>query len=151
MAAHLNPDSPWYRPPPDVSKGIPRLRGTINAGLLVSNEEGRRWFKQKYGIELADHHRQDMNVPLRLSNILRDEGMALGCIFAPRRSDPFVSDFLVITQCLSGCWRNDGPDNYEEVLMEDVKPMETAHEERIKMWLEKELGIKTSGFKGYFE
>lgn len=79
-----------------------------------------------------------------------------------------MSDFLIITQCLSGCWRNDGPDNYEEVLMDDVKPMETAHDEQIKEWVEKELGkwqslstfslvqksplgIKKSGFKSYFE
>ncbi|KDR82866.1 hypothetical protein GALMADRAFT_134407 [Galerina marginata CBS 339.88] len=123
--------------------------GTIKAGLLVSNEEGRRRFKEKYDIELTDL--QDMNIPLRLSRILRDKLIALGCIYAPRRSDPFMSDFLVITQCLSGCWRNDGPDNYQEVLMEDVKPKETVNEEQVKEWLEKELGIKTSGFKAYFE
>lgn len=145
MAAHLD-----RRSPPHISR-------TINAGLLVSNEERRRWFKQKCGIELGD--REDLNVPLRLSQIVRDNGMALGCIFAPRL------DFLVIAQCLSGCWRHDGPD--EEVLTEDVKPIETVHEERIKEWLGKELGkwlslstfglvqksllgIKTSGFKSYF-
>jgi len=87
--------------------------------------------------------------------------------------DPNASDFLVITQVLSGRWVNDGPDNYEEVLMADVKPVATAHEEEVKRRLESKLGknsglatflgiysiwsqmlptgIKTCGFKSYFK
>ncbi|KAF8161307.1 hypothetical protein B0H34DRAFT_700383 [Crassisporium funariophilum] len=166
MAAHRKPGSPWYGPPTD-SNGTPCVSGTINAGLLVSNEEGRRWFKQKYGIELADHHRQDFNVPLRLGQILRDNDMALGCTLVSRRSDTF-RDFLVITQCLRDCWRNYGSFISNEVCLEDVQLMEEAHEERTKTWLERELGkwhslsafglvqdlplgIQTSGFKAYFE
>jgi len=82
--------------------------------------------------------------------------------------DPNASDFLVITQVHSGLWINDGPDNYEEVLMDDVKPVAIAHGEEVKRRLESELGkrqpsgifvlvsnsptgIKTCGFKSYFK
>jgi hypothetical protein len=57
-------------------------------GLLISNEEGRRWFK-KYNYELPAHHRQDtvkVNVPIRLEETLLEErGIALQCCTASRR------------------------------------------------------------------
>ncbi|KAF8815079.1 hypothetical protein BYT27DRAFT_7201182, partial [Phlegmacium glaucopus] len=139
--------SPWFRPPPGVDKGTPRPRTGITAGLLVSNDERHRWFNEKFGIKLPDHHRQDVNVPLRLNRVVREAGIALGCSFASRRLDPNMNDLLVLTQILSGHWVNDGP---EEVLMEDVKPVPTANEEEVKKRLESELGIKTCGFKSYF-
>lgn len=145
-----DPKSPWYRPPPGVTKGTPRMFGSINAGLIISNDEGRRWFKEKYGRDLLDDHRADLNVPLRLAGILRENGIAQGCIFAPRRSDPFISDFLVITQHFVGRWMNDGPDNYDEVLDEDVKPKETVVEERVKEWLLEELGQSLSSHQVEF-
>lgn len=145
MSAVQSIDSPSNGPPPDITERHPRLRRAINAGLVVSNDMGRRWWKDKYGSELSDDHWEDFNVPLRLGQILREHGICEGCIFAPRRPDPqqsgpYMSDFLVITQYFIGVWTNEGPDDYEEVLMEGVKPVETEVEERVKKWLKEELG-----------
>ncbi|KXN84935.1 hypothetical protein AN958_11918 [Leucoagaricus sp. SymC.cos] len=131
---------PWYRPPSGVTKGRPHLRNCIKAGLIISNEEGRRWFEQRFGVRLADHHRQDCNVPLRLNGLVQEAGIAVGCSFAPRRQESGVSDFLVITQTQYGQWMNDGPDNYEEVFQEELKPHPSVHEDKVKDRLENELG-----------
>jgi len=142
-----NPDAPdaiprpWYRPPPGVTNGRPRLPNCIKAGLIISNEEGRRWFEQQYGARLADHHRQDSNIPLRLNRILQEGGIAVGCSFAPRRHESGVSDFVVITQTQYGRWMNDGPENYEEVFQEEMKPHPSALEDKAKYRLENELGV----------
>jgi hypothetical protein len=132
---------PWYRPPPGVTKGRPRLRNCIRAGLIISNEEGRRWFEQQYGARLDDDHSQDCNIPLRLNRILQESGIAVGCSFAPRRHEAGVSDFLVITQTQYGRWMNDGPENYEEVFQEEMKPHPSALEDKAKYRLENELGL----------
>jgi hypothetical protein len=117
------------------------LRFWINAGLIISNEEGRCWFERKYEIKLAEHHRQDSNIPLCLNRIIQDAGITIGCCFAPRRNESAVSDFLVITQMQRGEWMNDGPENYEEVFNKEWQQHPSTCEEEAKQWLEKELGL----------
>jgi hypothetical protein len=53
-----------------------------------------------------------------------------------------VSDFLVITQTQYGRWMNDGPENYEEVFQEVLKPHPSAHEDKVNDRLENELGSR---------
>jgi hypothetical protein len=130
---------PWYRAPPGVTKGPTRTRSSIIAGLLIANDEGRRWFKESYNYELPDHHRQDVNIPIRLRKLLEEKGIALGCCTAPRRLESAVSDCLVITQILQDPFVHDGPEAYEEVLQEDRKPIPGVKEE-VKGQLKKEFG-----------
>lgn len=131
---------PWYRPPPGVTKSRPRIQDSIIGGLLIDNREGRRWFKEAYNYELPSHHRQDVNIPTRLDKLVIEKGIALGCRTAPRRLESAVSDFLVITQIQYGPFVNDGPDAYEEVLQEDLRPIPGVKEEEIKARLKQELG-----------
>jgi hypothetical protein len=130
---------PWYRPPPEVTRGPTRTRASIIFGPLISNDEGRRWFKDEYDYELASHHRQDYTVPYRLRELFQQKGIAFGCIMAPRRLGG-VNDFLVITQILEGPFIHDGPYGYEEVFEEDRKPIPGVLEEEVKAQLTKEFG-----------
>ena len=160
---------PWYRPPPGVTKGPTRTRACIVAGLLITNDEGRRWFKQKYNYQLADHHGQDLNVLIRLEDLVKEKGIAFGCFTAPRRLESDVTDTLVITQIIEGPFVHDGPQSYEEVYEEDRKPVPGVREEEIKVQLKNEfsergfptttsplpnslffLGIEKNGFKSYY-
>ena len=131
---------PWYRPAPDITKGPTRTRACIVAGLLITNDEGRRWFKEKYDYPLPDHHRQDMNITMRLKALLEEKGIALGCRTAPRRLESLVADFLVITQIIKGPFVHDGPQSYEEVYQEDRKPISGVTEENIRTRLKEEFG-----------
>ncbi|KAG6812467.1 hypothetical protein H0H92_002732 [Tricholoma furcatifolium] len=141
---------PWYRPPPEVTEGPRRLRSSIVGGLLISNDEGRRWYKEMSNIELADHHRQDRSVNLKLAKQLVEKGIdAYDACTAPRRFD-IVHDFLVITHIVHGPFIHDGPEHYEEVLDEDRKPTPGAKEEKAKADLLSKLGIKTCGYKSYY-
>jgi len=148
---HENPNTkgglppPWYRPPPEVMKGPTRTRASIVFGPLISNDEGRKWFKDAYNYELASHHRQDYTVPYRLKQLVQEKGIALGCCMAPRRLESTVSDFLVITQILEGPFIHDGPYGYEEVFQEDRKLIPGVLEEEAKAQLKKEFGKVPSG------
>jgi len=135
---------PWYRPPPDVKKGPTRTRASIIAGVLIPNDEGRKWFLERYGYELATDHLEDINIPIRLRKLLEEGGIALGCCTAPRRLDSAVDDFLVITHIQQGPFVHDGPQAYEEVLEEDRKPIPGVREEELMVRLKNEFG--ESGF-----
>jgi hypothetical protein len=65
-------------------KGPTRTRASIIGGLLISNDEGHRWFKDDtYNYELPDNRRQDINVTIRLGTLLEGEkDIALGCCTA---------------------------------------------------------------------
>ena len=132
---------PWYRPPPGVTKGQPRRLDSIIAGPLFSNDEGRRWFKDTYNnYELAKNHSQDLNICTRLEDLVVEKGIAFGCAAAPRRFESGICDFIIITQIHHGPFTNDGPECYEEVLQEEIKPIPGVKEEEVKAWLKKELG-----------
>ena len=131
---------PWYRPPPGVTKGPLRARTCIVAGLLITNDEGRRWFKERFNYQLADHHGQDVNVFIRLEGLVKEKGIAFGCFTAPRRLESDVTDTLVIMQIIEGPFFHDGPRSYEEVYEEDRKPVPGVREEEISVQLKKELG-----------
>jgi len=142
---HVNPHPgtlppPNYRPPPGVTKGRPRMQDFIISGPLIDNETGRRWFQQTYQYELSSDHCEDLNIPMRLKELVTDEGIAFGCCAAPRRLDSSVCDFLVITEIQFGPFVNNGPDYYEEVLQEDLRPIPGVKEEKANAWLLKELG-----------
>jgi hypothetical protein len=130
----------WYRPPPDVTKGPTRTRASIIAGVLIANDEGRRWFLERYNYELAKDHLEDINILIRLRKLLEEGGIALGCCTALRRLESDVSDFLVITQIQQGPFVHDGPQAYGEVLQEDRKPIPGVREEEVKARLKKEFG-----------
>lgn len=169
---HVNPHPkslppPYYRPAPGVTQGHPRKQDFIISGPLIDNEEGRRWFRTCFQYELSSDHLEDLNIPTRLKKLIIDEGIAFGCCAAPRRLDPCVCDFLVITDIQFGPFVNDGPDNYEEVLQEDLRPTPGVKDEEAKAWLLNELGkqiasilqildcsyllgIKTDGYKSYY-
>lgn len=101
----------------------------------------RRWLEDRFKLELATDHSEDINIPYQLNKLVLDNGIALGCCTAPRRLDPLVSDILVITQIdLRGPFVHDGPDAYDEVLQEDRKPIPGVKEEEVKAWLMKETG-----------
>ncbi|KIJ96817.1 hypothetical protein K443DRAFT_124317 [Laccaria amethystina LaAM-08-1] len=121
--------------PPYGTNGRPGLHNCIKAGLVISNEEGHRWFEQQY-------HRQDTNVPLRLGRLLEDGGIAIGRSSAPppRGQESGGCDFMVVTQMQYGQWINDAPDGYEEVVQAELK----AH---LSVLEENAFG-KTSGFEG---
>lgn len=139
---YIDPDGslpPWYRPPPGEDTGSRAVWNTIIAGLIVSNEEGRRWFSEKFGIELADHGRQDANITLRLRPIFREKQIPYQCRWVPRRLDT-RDDIMIITQCLQGQWEHIGPINYSEVTEEDRKPIEGQAEQELRKRLLDEVG-----------
>ncbi|KAJ6597821.1 hypothetical protein B0H10DRAFT_2231956 [Mycena sp. CBHHK59/15] len=141
---------PWYRPPIVVVKGPRRLRTAMSAGYVIPYKDGYRWFDDSYKIKLAEDHRQDLNIPLRLSRVLTEKRIGTGdCLFAERRLSPW-SDFLVVTQRLSGLWIHDGPENCEEVLEEEKKPIPGPHDEEVKEKL-LEMGLHPGEFKCYYK
>ncbi|KAG6852898.1 hypothetical protein C0991_008295, partial [Blastosporella zonata] len=128
---------PWYRPPPDVVKGPLRTHLSIIAGLVISNDEGRRWFKDFYDYELP-RHSLDGNIPIRLQPLLCEKILDVyDCCMAPRRLESEICDFLVITFIQRGPFVHNGPEAYEEVYDEDRKPIPGAKEEEIKERLKK--------------
>jgi hypothetical protein len=102
-------------------------------GLLIDNEEGRAWFKKTYGCELSIDHNQDLNVPVQLDKLVKKKDMAFGCTSA-------LSDFLVITQIEFGPFTHDDPQYCDEVPQEDRRPIPGQKEEKVKAWLENEVG-----------
>ena len=113
------------------------------------NEEGRRWFSEKFGIELADHGRQDANITLRLRPIFREKQIPYQCRWVPRRLDT-RDDIMIITQCLQGQWEHIGPINYSEITEEDRKPIEGQTEKEPSRKNEVSTCIKLCGFKVWF-
>ena len=142
---HVNPNPPgtlpppYYRPHPSITKGPKRISRSIVFGFLIDNEDGRAWFKKTSGIELKSNHSQDLSIPLKLDNLVKEMDMAFGCCPAPRRLE-LVSDCLVITQIDPGPFIHDGPETYDEVLEEDRRPVPGVNEEKVKAWLENEVG-----------
>jgi hypothetical protein len=143
------------------------MQNFIISGPLIDNEKGRSWFKKRFKYELSSDHLEDLNIPTRLKKFVTDKGIAFGCCAAPRRLDPFVCDFLVITDIQIGPFVNDGPDGYEEVLQTDLRPIPGVKDEEAKAWLLKELGkqiasilqildrsyfleVETDGYKSYY-
>jgi hypothetical protein len=135
----LHEHPPWYRPPVDVNKGPKRVLDSIIAGPLISNDDGREWFKRTYNYEFPSHS-QDYNMPYRLNKLVQEKGIAFACCTAPRRLDSTISDILVITQILQGPFVNDGPENYEEVYQEDRKPIPGVLEEEVVAKLKEDFG-----------
>ncbi|KAG6843694.1 hypothetical protein H0H87_001558, partial [Tephrocybe sp. NHM501043] len=123
---------PWYRPRPGVTEGPKRLATSIIGGLLIDNDEGRRWFNEKSNVELASNHSQDINVNLKLIDAMAQEGIPLNCVTAPRRLESAVSDFLIITHIQRGRFVHSGPEAYDEVYDEDKKPIPGVNEDEIK-------------------
>ena len=142
---HVNPHPPgilpppWYRPPPGVMKGPTRSQDSIIFGLLIDNDDGRAWFKKTFHHELLSDHSQDLGIVLQLDDLVTEKDMAFGCCPAPRRLE-LVSDALVITQIERGPFIHDGPETYDEVLQEDRRPIPGLKEEKVKGWLENEVG-----------
>ena len=142
---HVNPHPPgilpppYYRPSPSVTKGPKRIARSIVFGLLIDNEDGRAWFKKTYDYELKSNHSEDLGIPLQLDDLVIEKDMAFGCCPAPRRLE-LVDDYLVITQIERGPFIHDGPETYDEVIQEDRKPIPGLKEEKVKTWLEKEVG-----------
>jgi hypothetical protein len=89
---------------------------------------------------VPNDHRQDINIPIRLEKLFLEQGIALGCSFAPRRLESHPSDFLVITQVIRGPFVHDGPEMYEEVYDVERQPIEGVKE----MHLKKNLGVYLS-------
>ena len=108
-------------------------------GILFNNEDGRTWFKEAYNFQLPSDHKRDLSVPIQLDGLLKKEGIAFGCCTAPRRLE-LVSDFLVITQIECGSFIHDGPETYNEVVQEDLRPVPGVKDEEVKAWIEKEVG-----------
>ncbi|KAG6823346.1 hypothetical protein H0H92_010548 [Tricholoma furcatifolium] len=130
---------PWYRPPADVTKGPMRTRTSIIAGLVIRNDEARRWYYENYKVQLSNN--RDVNVIVKLRRLLSEKGIdAYDISFAPRRMDPYVSDFLIITQIDTGLFTHDGPEAYEEVYDEGRKPIEGVTEETVKAQLLSKFG-----------
>ncbi|KAF5378109.1 hypothetical protein D9615_007563 [Tricholomella constricta] len=141
QAGHLRTDTPQ-------ASGPFYLRVRV---CVKGNDEGRRWFKDTYNIELADHHRQDGNVRLRLNPLLKEKNIdAYSCHTAPRRLEGVICDWLIVTQILLGPFVHNGPDYYEEVYDEKMKPVPGVKEEKVKAQLKKEFGIHPCGFKSYY-
>ncbi|KAG6827604.1 hypothetical protein H0H92_011143 [Tricholoma furcatifolium] len=137
---------PCYRPAPGDTKGLRRTRASIIGGLLIDNDEGRRWFKEKYDVELADHryNGRDINVNLRIRRLLEEEGIdAYHICTAPRRFES-VCGFLIITHIERGPFIREGPEAYEEVYDEVLKPVPGLKEEQVRADLLLKLGIRMS-------
>lgn len=77
--------------------------------------------------------------PFNSKTLVIEKGMAFGCCPAPRRLE-LVDDYLVITQIERGPFIHDGPETYDEVLQEDRRAVPGLKEEKVKTWLEKEVG-----------
>ena len=142
---HVNPHPPEilpppnYRPHPSITKGPKRRSRSIVFGFLINYDDGRAWVKKTYGFELNSDHSQDLGIPLKLNILVKEKDMGFGCCPAPRRLE-LVSDCLIITQINRGPFIHDGPETYDEVLEEDLRPVPGVKEEQVKAWLEKEVG-----------
>ncbi|KAG6847520.1 hypothetical protein H0H93_007603, partial [Arthromyces matolae] len=133
---------PGYRPPPGVVKGPLRTRLSIIGGLLISNDEGRRWFNDTYTYKLPPRHSVDRTVNMRLEPLLFEKDLDVyGICTAPRRLESEISDFLVITFVQHGPFTHDGPEAYEEVYDENRKPIPGVKEEKIKEQLKEYFGM----------
>ncbi|KAG6825079.1 hypothetical protein H0H92_004760 [Tricholoma furcatifolium] len=140
---------PWYRPPADVTKGPMRTRTSIIAGLVIRNDEARRWYYENYKVQLSNN--RDVNVIVKLRRLLSEKGIdAYDISFAPRRMDPYVSDFLIITQIDARLFTHDGPEGYEEVYDEDRKPIKGVRESNVEAQLLANFGITANEFKCYY-
>jgi hypothetical protein len=61
-------------------KGPARARrASIIGGLVIPwpNDEGRGWYKEKYGYELSDAQSQGVNITIRLRKLLDAKELAL--------------------------------------------------------------------------
>lgn len=141
---------PWHLPPPNATRGSKRARACIIGGFLVDHDEGHRRFKAFYNYDLPDHHRQDLNIPIRLEKLVLEQGIALGCTFAPSRLESHLPDFLAITQVIRGPFIHDGPEMSEEVYDVERQPIEGVKETEVKEHLKESLGLNTCGFKSYY-
>lgn len=130
---------PCYRPPPGVMKGPTRMSDSIVFGFLIDNEDGRAWFNKSFKLQLPSNHQLDLNIPFRLNELVIKKDMAFGCCSASRRLE-VVSDCLIITQIIRGPFIHDGPETYDEVVQEDLRPIPGLKEEKVKAWLEEEVG-----------
>ena len=144
MSIHVNPHPgtllpPWYHPPAGVTKGPTRFLDSIIFSILIDNEEGHAWFKKVYDCELDSDHSQDLSITIQLDDLVIEKGISFGCCPAPRRLE-VVSDFLVITQIERGPFIHDGPEAYDKVLQDDLRPIPGVKEKNVKAWLEKEVG-----------
>lgn len=70
-----------------------------------------------------------LGISFQLDDLVIEKDMAFGC------------DYLVITQIERGPFIHDGQETiYDDVLEEDRRPIPGLKEEKIKAWLEKEVG-----------
>lgn len=137
-------------PVPDDKKGTLRQRSCIIGGLLIENDEGRRWFKDTFGHELASDHTEDISVMVALWRKLDPDGMDTptvclvsqchGCHSNGHNAQCFVFDFLVITYIEPGPFWHDGVNDCDFVLDEQLKPCPGVKETEVKQQL-KEFGV----------
>ncbi|KAG6815460.1 hypothetical protein H0H87_001609 [Tephrocybe sp. NHM501043] len=129
---------PWYRPPPHVTEGPSRAASSIIGGLLIDNDEGRRWFKAHFDKELASDHCQDLSIAVALDRLIKELNInAFACSCAPRRLESAVFDFIIVTYIENGHFIHNGPETYDEVC-DDRKPIPGRAEEELK----EELSVK---------
>ncbi|KAJ7741277.1 hypothetical protein B0H16DRAFT_1464473 [Mycena metata] len=119
-------------------------------GILISNEDGVRWFEKTYGTELRKDHSADASVRVELERILTEEkGQPFGVEYAPRRGAPWY-DFLATTQVEKGVWEHYEPRGTDEVLLpEHQMKGDSAREEQMREILRK-LGLEPGEFKCYY-
>ncbi|EKM78311.1 hypothetical protein AGABI1DRAFT_114623 [Agaricus bisporus var. burnettii JB137-S8] len=149
----LNPES-------DGKKGTLRQKSCIIGGLFIENNEGRRWFKDTFGHELASNHSEDVSILMALMKDLEPHGIdARGVSFVAPWPDFHTKDvslecstfdFLVITYVERGPFLYDGPNGCEFVLDEQRKPLPGVKEAHVKEQLKKEFGIETTGYKSLY-
>ncbi|KAJ6553850.1 hypothetical protein B0H10DRAFT_1968129 [Mycena sp. CBHHK59/15] len=147
--AHISPPpeskeaSPSHNSPPSTAR---RTSYQMVGGILISNEEGVRWFEQTYGRELPKDHRTDASVRMELERILTEvEGEPLGVEYAPRRDTPWY-DFLAATQLERGIWEHGNPDGIDEVSLPGQQMKgDSAREEQMRGILRK-LGLQPGEF-----
>ncbi|KAG6855275.1 hypothetical protein H0H87_005617, partial [Tephrocybe sp. NHM501043] len=106
-----------------ITKGPKHLATSIISGLLIDNDEGYRWFKEKFNAKLTSDHSEHINVNLQLINTMAQKDIPLNCVTAPCRLESAVSNFLTITHVQTGCFVHNVPEAYDEVYDEDKKPI----------------------------
>ena len=95
--------------------------------------------------ELQKDHKQDLSVPIQLDGLVKEKDVAFGCCSGLELvSDVLVMNVIRVRLITNWTWSfYDGPQSYDEVLQEDRRPILSQKEEKLKAWLENEVGKQT--------
>ncbi|KAF7361218.1 hypothetical protein MSAN_01153900 [Mycena sanguinolenta] len=137
----------------EMSRHFTRLENGLEyrlvGGIYIPNEEGIRWFEQKYDFKLPEDHSGDASVRMNLGGILEDEGHPFGVEYVPGPPGTPWCDFLAVTHWETRDWEYAGPESVGEVTDPERQFKDSPREEEVRNILRKQ-GLQAKEFKCYY-